>query len=88
MLPFSSFQQKATKIILLLVFSLVDGLTGQLVEKSDPTRRVTSYYEGKPSQLKKYRTDQAEKVLKKKQKNPSFKHVSLVLGRCSKPSFI
>jgi hypothetical protein len=47
---------------LLRVFSLVDGLTGQLVEKSDPTRRVTSYYEGKPSQQKNG-TKKAEKVL-------------------------
>ncbi len=54
MLPFSSFQTTAKKIILLLVISLVDGLTGQLVEKSDPTRRVTSYYEGKLSQWKKW----------------------------------
>ena len=27
-------------------FSLVDGLTGNLLEKTNPSRRVTSYYEG------------------------------------------
>ena len=29
-----------------IFFSLVDGLTGNYLEKTNPSRRVTSYYEG------------------------------------------
>ena len=30
----------------MFLFSLVDGLTGNFLEKTNPSRRVTSYYEG------------------------------------------
>jgi hypothetical protein len=47
-------QRSMYLILKCLCCSLVDGLTGQLVEKSDPARRVTSYYEGTQTKRRHY----------------------------------
>jgi hypothetical protein len=66
----------------------VDGLTGQLVEKSDPTRRVTSYYEGKLSQQKKRKQIKLNKVFKKNKKITFLYMLALCLGAAVNLFFI